>query len=326
LKRFSLTAFVLGLATTTGLVAWQGFATVAASMALVGWGLLVMSAWYLVPLLGMAAAWRLLLPAAYRPAMSRIVRASWIGLAVNWLLPVAAVGGELVKAMIINREGVAGPVAGASVLADKLAQAVSQLLWGLLGIVLLLQIQAGGGLAPTLLGVTGLFGLLVFLFYRVQSGGLVTWLLRHAGGRGKGRAWQGLIGGAERLDAALIEIYRHPARIAGACALRLGARMAIAAEVWLALHLMGYPIGVVEAMMLESLSAAIRTATFAVPAGLGAQEGAFLLFGHVLGVGPEAALAVSLLKRVRELMVGLPALVAWQLSESRRLLFRPGVD
>jgi len=34
----------------------------------------------------------------------------------------------------------------------------------------------------------------------------------------------------------------------------------------------------------------------------------------VLGIGPETALALSLAKRVRELLLGIPGLIAWQLD------------
>jgi len=59
-----------------------------------------------------------------------------------------------------------------------------------------------------------------------------------------------------------------------------------------------------------------------VPGALGVQEGGFLLFGSLLGLGPEVALALALARRVRDLVVFVPALVTWQLSEGRRLLVR----
>jgi hypothetical protein len=56
-----------------------------------------------------------------------------------------------------------------------------------------------------------------------------------------------------------------------------------------------------------------------VPGALGVQEGGFLVFGGLLGLGPDVALALALARRVRDLIVFTPALVAWQLSEGRRL-------
>jgi len=63
----------------------------------------------------------------------------------------------------------------------------------------------------------------------------------------------------------------------------------------------------------------IRSAAFAVPGGLGVQEGGYLVVGNLLGIPGEAAFALSLIARVRELALGIPGLVAWQLVEGRRL-------
>jgi uncharacterized membrane protein YbhN (UPF0104 family) len=65
---------------------------------------------------------------------------------------------------------------------------------------------------------------------------------------------------------------------------------------------------------------AIRNAAFVAPSGLGVQEGAYALLGPLFGLPVEAALALSLLKRARDIAVGVPMLLSWQLAESRRRL------
>ena len=91
-----------------------------------------------------------------------------------------------------------------------------------------------------------------------------------------------------------------------------------AGEAWLALRLLGHPIGIAEAIALESLSQGARAAAFVIPGGLGVQDGSLMLLGLQLGLGAEAGLALSLVKRFRELALGLPALAAGY------LLARPG--
>jgi hypothetical protein len=63
----------------------------------------------------------------------------------------------------------------------------------------------------------------------------------------------------------------------------------------------------------------VRHLAFVVPAGLGIQEAGLVVFGHALGIGSELALAVSMAKRLREVLCGLPALISWQWMEGRRL-------
>ncbi|MEI9890272.1 MAG: hypothetical protein WDN45_06275 [Caulobacteraceae bacterium] len=74
-------------------------------------------------------------------------------------------------------------------------------------------------------------------------------------------------------------------------------------------------------MAIESLLFAARNAAFIVPSGLGVQEGVYALVGPLFGLPAEAALALSLLKRGRDLAIGVPVLLSWQLAEGKRSLF-----
>jgi len=96
------------------------------------------------------------------------------------------------------------------------------------------------------------------------------------------------------------------------------------AEVWLILFFLGHPVTLSEAFILESLGQAARSAGFMVPGGLGVQEGGLLLVGGQLGLTPELALSLSLVKRGRELLIGVPGLIAWQIVEGRGFWMRRG--
>jgi hypothetical protein len=52
---------------------------------------------------------------------------------------------------------------------------------------------------------------------------------------------------------------------------------------------------------------------------LGIQEGSFVALGALVGMPPDVALATSLASRVREIVSGVPGLVAWQYVEGRGL-------
>ena len=105
-------------------------------------------------------------------------------------------------------------------------------------------------------------------------------------------------------------------------ALHLACWIESAAEIWLALRFIGVPLGFGAVMVIESLLYAVRSVAFAVPNAVGVQEGAYILLGASFGLTPEIGLALSLLKRAREAVIGLPALGAWQLIESGRLYGR----
>ena len=104
--------------------------------------------------------------------------------------------------------------------------------------------------------------------------------------------------------------------------LRMAAWVVGAGEVWLALWLLGEPVPVLDAVAFEAIGQTARALGFAVPAGLGVQEGGYVLAGRALGISGEAALTVSLVRRGRELLLGVPGLVAWQVAEGRRWVAR----
>jgi NTE family protein len=83
-----------------------------------------------------------------------------------------------------------------------------------------------------------------------------------------------------------------------------------AVETWIALWLIGVPVSPIEAVILESLTQALRAAAFPVPSALGVQEGGFTVLGALFGIPPAAALALSFVKRVPDLAIGLPGLLA----------------
>lgn len=324
MKTASYVAALAGLAIATVLIAWQGVDTLATSLGAAGWAMLLLGPLYVPVMVLDTVAWGRLLPRVAAPSFTVLLRSTWIGFGVNWLLPVAQVGGELVKARLIAQRGVAGAVAGASVVADKTVQATTQAIFALVGVGILSGLGSGPDLVPAIVVFIAVLAGLIYLFYRVQRMGLFRFL---AGGAARflrdGFALD-LKGGAETLDRTLLETYARRRRLLASVVLRLGGRFYNVAELWVALYLLGHPISLVEALMLESLGQAVRGAAFIVPGALGVQEGGYILLGQLVGLSPEIGLSLSLMKRVRELMIGVPGLLVWQAAEGRLLWSRSG--
>ncbi|MBY0277851.1 lysylphosphatidylglycerol synthase domain-containing protein, partial [Candidatus Binatia bacterium] len=112
-------------------------------------------------------------------------------------------------------------------------------------------------------------------------------------------------------------LHRERSRLLASWGWHLASWLAGAGEVWLALYFLGHPVDVGTALLLESLGQAVRAAAFAVPGALGVQEGGFVVLGAALGIGAETCLALSIAKRAREILLGVPGLVAWQTDVAR---------
>lgn len=305
-----------GLACMTLLVAWRGAGTIASLLVEANWRLLWLAALALPNLILSAASWRLLFPIGRAPNFGRMLHWLWIGTSVNALLPVASVGGEVVRARLLALDNRAVSEAVASVVVDKTVMVSTLPLSALLGAVLLLQRGTGGTtVTGVLVGAAAMAGALV-LVVQLQRAGAIAFLVRRVVGEGREASRQLVSSIDERVRA----LYGRHLHITAAITIRFAARLLLAVEIWLAAHWIGYPVGIVEAIVLGCLGHAVRGAAFAVPAGLGVQEGTFMMTGALVGLPPEVSLSLSLASRVREIVPSIPGLVAWQVSEGRALL------
>ena len=321
-RRWGYIALIVGIALVIGLVCYQGAGDVAATVAAVSWGIVVVVLVRLVPIMLDGYVWRLLFLEGHRPPVLTALWARWIGEAVNTLVPAFQVGGAVVRSRLLVMRGVPGRIAGASVVVDLTLSTITLLFFTLVGIGLLMAHHGESDIARAIgYCVAGGFVVVVLLCV-VQQRGFFGWIIRMAARFARGRAWDNAVGGAEALDEAILDLYRHRWLLAGNAAGQLAAWTLGAAEIYAALYFMGYEVSIADALLLESLILATRTAAFFVPGALGVQEGVLVLLGGMIGLGPEVALALSLVKRVRELVIGVPGLLAWQVAEGKNLLSR----
>ncbi len=209
-------------------------------------------------------------------------------------------------------------LAGASATVDLTVEMITQILFTLAGLAMLLvgphdravSSWVVVGLSMTLLAAAGFIAAQRFGLFRLIELGLLRLAER----------WPGLsLDGIRGLHDSVRAIHAHRRGLL-AGALGHGMSWALGTlEVWVALAALGHSVGLREAFVIESLGAALRSAGFVVPGALGVQEAGFILVAAPFGVPAETAVALSMVKRVRELAFGLPGLIAWQWSVGRRL-------
>jgi putative membrane protein len=304
---------VAGLLLFVALVVQQGVAEVASAVAVAGSGLLVVALFHVVSMLTHALGWRVLV-AQGQPLVGTMLFGRWIGESVNGLLPVMQVGGNVAKARFLARRGVPGEAAAASVVVDVTLVVLTQIVFTLLGIALLFTHLGGGRIALVAAAGAAFMVSLLGGFFAAQRRGIFGFLTRFAGRIARGADLGALSVEASAIDAGVARLWRERAALARASAWHLAAWVVGAGEIWLALRYLRHPVDASTALLIESLVQAVRTGAFAVPGALGVQEGGYLLLGGALGLGPDTSLALALTRRVRDLVLGLPGLLAWQIE------------
>jgi putative membrane protein len=314
MRRYALAGVAAGLALLVALVAWQGWQDVVRAFAHAGWPLLLLVPLRVATLVPDAWAWRILLlplAPARPPGLAFLLWVAGVREAVNRLLPVAGVGGEIVGLRLARTRipDTAG-VAASLVVEVLLTIAVLYLFCGM-GVVLMAHIAAG-------MDEVWVIGASVLLSLPLPL--LAWWLLRHGAAGQRLEHWAVRLLGPRAaaaldgaaLDAALARLSDQHGRLLRALLWQLLGYVAGSIETWYALRLLGHPVDAATAIAIEALTQAVRHAGFLVPAGLGVQEAATLLFGHLAGVGGDVALSLALVKRMREVVLGVPALLSWQ--------------
>jgi glycosyltransferase 2 family protein len=305
----------VGLTAIGALVVHFGIDAVIGSLLAVGWGgFAAICSIHLALIAVMGIAWWALVPGA--PAWvfiwGRLIRD-----AGSEVLPLSPMGGCVLGARAVTVAGVRGPVATASTIVDLTLEFFAKLAYTALGLLLLFRLRPASAAAlPITTGMVAA-GPIALAFVVVQRHGFD---LFDRFARTIGRGWADrTAAGAASVHTELGHIHRRRAGLWIGFFLHLACWVAGALEVWIALRLAGKPLDFAVVLVIESLLYAIRTVAFAIPNAVGVQEGAYILIGGAFGLTPEMGLALSLLKRARDLAIGLPVLGVWQALEGGRL-------
>jgi glycosyltransferase 2 family protein len=323
LKKLSIALALLGLLLATLLIGSFGFHTVTSAVGRAGWsGFALICFWQLVIFVPLGFAWDQIGRArgVRRPFLflwGRMVRDA----SAN-CLPFSQVGGFVFGTRAIMLHGLEWPLATATMIVDVTAEFLAELAFIGIGLSILLARapKANHAAVPIEVGL-GVLILGAILLLGLQRGAAPVFARlaeRIAGSR---------FGGARQRLAALhsemMAIYEHTGRLFASFALHLLGWLASGFADWIAYHALGVPIDVDRALAIEALLSGVAVASFLVPVNAGIQEASYAGLGALFGVPAEMSLAVSLIRRARDVVVGVPILLVWQIFEVRRMREAP---
>ncbi len=315
MKKFSVLLALVGLALGTLLIGWFGAGGVFGAAFALGW---VGFFWLVLCQLGILAwlgfAWRMLLrtgsPLTY--VWGRMVRDS-----AGNLLPFSQMGGFIFGARAITLHGVSARRAVASTLVDVAIEFLAQMAFAGVGLVILiLRVPNSALVWPLAIGLAlAVIGGAAFIALQ-QGVGAIFRALTERISAGWLRRQTARIGA---LEGELSGIYQRVPRLALAGSVHFIGWIYAGLTTWLALHLLGSAIDVASAIALEAILQAGLNFAVLVPGYLGVQEAALAAIGALFGVAPEVTLAFSLIRRARDIAIGVPVLLLWQAFEARRV-------
>lgn len=306
-------ALGLGAAVLAAVLLRFDLSAVTAALARAGWG-----GFAIIVLAGLAAEMVLalglwpLLPEV--PSLTALVMARQLRDSSGDVLPITQIGGVAFGARALVLAGVKAIPASAAVAADLTTETFAQGLYVLAGVLASLSLLHADATLSPYVGAM----LAGALFLSLGSIGFA--ILQMIGGRWVDRLADRLF--PQRAGAAFHQaihaIYRRRGRVALSILLQFAGWIASGIWLWVMLAVMGMGQSLWAAIAIQALVEGLRSAMVFVPASLGVQEAGYALLAPVFGFTPEVGLALSLLRRARDVVVAVPVLLAWQMIEGRR--------
>lgn len=280
-------------------------AEVTTMVARVGYGIIVIVGIYFVAFAIDSVTWQMTIrgvPLDFVWAY-RVWKLRMVGESFNAVIPAGGMGGEPVKATLLKAHyGINYREGTASLILAKTINMIALVIFLIGGFVLMIEgealpkayeYMAGAGLLA--------LGVGVFLFFVIQRLSITsltgTWVSRWR----IGRRVEDILHHIHDMDERLVHFYsRNKGRFAGALFLALVNWMLGVVEIYYALVFLDRPVTWAEAWVIEAVAQLVRTGAFFIPAAIGVQEGAFLLVcGAITGSAP-IGVAVSVVRRIRE--------------------------
>lgn len=323
MRKLSIALALIGLLVSLFLIGWFGFGRVLDSIGRVGWSRFgEYIGWQMVLFVILGMAWAAIMPRRYPHEPWVLIWGRMVRDCSANCLPFSQVGGFVFGARAVTLHGLSWPTATASTVVDVTAEFLAEVAFTAIGLgFLIARAPRSEVVVPLEVGI-GLAVVAGFAFIWLQRGAAP--LFAKISGRIAGRWFANAQERLQLLQSELTLIYGHTTRLALGFAIHLTGWIGTGVASWIAYRAIGVPIHFDTALAIEALLAAIAALSFLVPVNAGVQEAGYAGLGAIFGIPPELSLAVSLLRRSRDLAIGIPVLLIWQYVEVRHLRTNPG--
>jgi len=228
------------------------------------------------------------------------------GEGLNSITPFLDIGGEFLKVSLVSKHlNLSRRVTVASVILTRSALLFSEMLFWMLGFSLAFVLLAMPGAVNIAFGTAlSIFLLVCAGLVFVQKKGLSSTFGKLFESLGlRGEHWERFEVPLKDIDEEIAFFYgRGGLKLARVIILHYAGWMAGSIETYAMLHVLGVNVSIWEAVILEAALQFVRTASFFIPANLGAQEAGLAFAIEQMGIHPGLGVALSLFKRLRQII------------------------
>ena len=239
---------------------------------------------------------------------------TWISQASGKFFPTGTITGEFVRVFIGIKKGLTPHNASSSVFADLIIATFSLFLIAFFSLVFVIWKMEDffkneyNVYLFFSLGIISFACVILYFFVNLR---LLKKLIRIISKKINFFLRKKIIYFLIKLDFSIYQLSKKKGILLKSLIFRLLGWIAGAFEIYVFLWIIGIDAGIGDVILLESFSGVIRAIAFFIPAGIGIQELAFVIIGQYLGFSGTISFSIAMGRRIREVLVGIPAVLAW---------------
>ena len=245
---------------------------------------------------------------------------TWIAQTSSKFLPTGNITGEFVRYFLAKKSGQKFSEASSTVLVDLFIATFSLFLIGLLAFILIVNKKKELVFASDLLYLISAMMLIFIgslLFFLIIRKRLLSKFIKII--PATNYFMTNKIYSIFRLDISLYKLSFEKKSLFQAITFRIIGWIAGAFEIYVFLWIIGIDANLIDVILIESVTAIIRSVAFFIPAGLGVQEFAFVMIGSFIGYSGVISFSIAIGRRLREIMVGIPAIIVFLLFYQKKI-------
>jgi hypothetical protein len=310
-----LAFFFAGLALLIYLVFQIGPQNIFSTILSLKWNLLWVTLIYTTSEMIRAVALRKSLPEGESQPYLRMLCVRLSGEAVRSLTFTGPLVGEPLKAWLLRRTGLPAIGAVAAVITEYLVYTFASAGIGLAGLYYILSnIQLGKDIAVAAQIIAYVMAAFlavsaIAIIFRIYLIGRVIDRMRRLPVVGKRVPWDRT--GVRRMEDLLFEVFReHPQQFAIIFALDCAVHALLICELYWIVTSSRIPLGMFQAFLIEASTKFMALGFFFVPMQVGVAEKTYSVVFGILGLPLASAVAMSLVRRLRTIIVSAVGLIA----------------
>lgn len=311
--------FIIGILALSGIFLFNDISLVFKVLERVGpLSLFVIIIIHILTIILCGFAWRVLFISSEKRLSILAIWARYLRDSIGNIFGIIPITGEIAAARELTFHGIKPTTSGATLVVDITAELIGQLTTSFVGLIIILKIAPQSEIVYWLLCSFGIATLCIALFFIAQRYGITNFLERLLDRFDIRRNLNATLASVS-MHSEIESIYNEKWRLPLSVFFHILSCLSTALETWIALFLLNQAFTFSNSLALQSIVTSGRTLAFFVPWGAGIQEGGYVVVGSLLGIEPYIAIALSLMKRTREIVMGIAGVFVWQVLESHRL-------